>query len=212
MARPYNRFKYLFPPRPKNKISNDYLPDFDNDTYLGQPKLNGSCAVVFIKGNECHVWNRHKEDHVAHYKLEDSEICALNKTDKWMVLAAEYMNKSKKDANGDTWNHKLVIFDILVYEGEELVRTTFQERVELLDKIFGTNDYDKFLYEISENVYRVKSFYGNFSEVYQELVEIDMYEGFVLKRKDAPLERGIKENNNVDTQIKCRKPTKNYTF
>jgi len=33
-----------------------------------------------------------------------------------------------------------------------------------------------------------------------------------LKRKDAPLERGIKENNNVDTQIKCRKPTKNYTF
>ena len=212
MGRPYNRFKYLFPPRPENKISIDYLNDFDNGQYLAQPKFNGSCAVIFIKGNECHVWNRHKEDHIAHYKLEDSEICALNKTDDWMVLTGEYMNKSKKDANGETWNHKLVIFDILVYKGEELVRTTFQERVELLDEIFGTVDFDKYMYKISENVYRVKTFYSDFVNTWNEIIKIDMLEGLVLKKIDTPLERGIKEKNNTSTQLKCRKSTLNYLF
>jgi len=212
MSRPYTKFKYLYPPRPENKISSDNLKDFDNNTYLAQPKLNGSCAMVFIKGDECQVWNRHKEQRLAHFKLENSELCSLNKSDKWVVLAGEYMNKSKKDVNGDTWNHKLVIFDIIVYEGKELVRTTFQERVDLLDKVFGTENFGKYLYKISENIYRVKSLYENFLEAWNDIVKTDMLEGFVLKRKNAPLERGLRERNNVNSMIKARKECKNYDF
>jgi len=39
-----------------------------------------------------------------------------------------------------------------------------------------------------------------------------MYEGLVLKRLDGKLENGITESNNIRTQIKCRKSTKNYNF
>jgi hypothetical protein len=39
-----------------------------------------------------------------------------------------------------------------------------------------------------------------------------MLEGWVLKRRDAKLERGTREKNNVNSQLKCRKPTKNYDF
>jgi hypothetical protein len=37
-------------------------------------------------------------------------------------------------------------------------------------------------------------------------------EGLVLKRKNAKLEVGTSENNNSKSQIKARKPTKNYKF
>jgi hypothetical protein len=48
--------------------------------------------------------------------------------------------------------------------------------------------------------------------LYNDLVEIDMIEGLVLKRKSARLEAGTSELNNVKSQIKCRKATKNYRY
>ena len=39
-----------------------------------------------------------------------------------------------------------------------------------------------------------------------------MVEGLVLKRKNARLEIGNTELNNIKSQVKCRKPTKNYKF
>jgi hypothetical protein len=44
------------------------------------------------------------------------------------------------------------------------------------------------------------------------LIKIDMIEGLVLKRKSAKLEIGNTENNNTKSQVKFRKPTKNYKF
>ena len=39
-----------------------------------------------------------------------------------------------------------------------------------------------------------------------------MVEGWVLKRKNARLEVGNTENNNVKSQLKARKPTRNYKY
>jgi hypothetical protein len=39
-----------------------------------------------------------------------------------------------------------------------------------------------------------------------------MYEGLVMKRKNAKLELGTNEMNNVKSQLKCRKATKNYAY
>jgi hypothetical protein len=48
--------------------------------------------------------------------------------------------------------------------------------------------------------------------LYDTLTPIDLIEGFVLKRKNARLEIGNTELNNVKSQIKCRKETKNYKY
>jgi hypothetical protein len=58
----------------------------------------------------------------------------------------------------------------------------------------------------------VKSFENNFLELYNKITKIDMYEGWVLKRKNALLERGTREGNNAGWQLKARKSTKLYSF
>jgi hypothetical protein len=209
----YNKFRYIFPPRPKNAIPSDELTFWDNDSLLGQPKLNGSNTTIYTNGEKHIVMNRHN-GRLTNFRLTDEEIKSIYRGNgEWMVINGEYMNKSKSDENRKVFNHKFVIFDILVLDGDSLVGKNFEERVILLDQLYGTNNSDKpYLYGISENIYRVKSYTSNFLELYNDLVEIDMIEGLVLKRKSARLEAGTSELNNVKSQIKCRKPTKNYRY
>lgn len=210
----YNSFRYIFPPRPKNAIPDSDLNFWDNGSLLAQPKLNGSNCVIFTNGEKLMVMNRHSQ-YMTNVDIQRQEILDLFKGDigKWMVLNGEYLNKSKQDENRQTFNHKLVIFDILVYNSDYLVGKTFQERINLLDELYGQKDSEKsYLYSISNNVYRVKSFENGFKSIYDQLTPIDLIEGLVLKRKNARLEIGNTENNNIKSQLKARKPTKLYKF
>ena len=105
-----------------------------------------------------------------------------------------------------------LIFDILVYNGEYLLGSTFEERVALLDNLYGTEDENEYLYKITDKIFRVKTFYDNFTERWNEIVKIGMLEGFVLKKKEAKLERGLSEKNNCLWQLKSRKSNKLYKF
>ncbi len=210
----YNSFRYIFPPRPKNAIPDSDLNFWDNRSLVAQPKLNGSNCVIFTNGEKLMIMNRHSQ-YMTNVDIQRQEVLDLFKGEpgKWMVLNGEYLNKSKQDENRQTFNHKLVIFDILVYNSDYLVGKTFQERINLLDELYGQNDSEKsYLYSISNNVYRVKSFESGFKSLYDQLTPIDMIEGLVLKRKNARLEIGNTENNNIKSQLKARKATKNYKF
>ena len=106
-----------------------------------------------------------------------------------------------------------MIFDILVYNGKHLLGTTFQERKDLLNKLYGDPVMDKpLLHKISENVYKTIPVEDGFKFQYFELTKFDMYEGLVLKLKRGLLERGDRVSNNTKTQIKARKETKNYSY
>jgi ATP-dependent DNA ligase len=207
----YKNFKYIYPPRPENKISIEYLSKFDNDIYVSQPKLNGSCVLLFIKSDIYKAYNRHNRL-MSSFRINNNDIIKLNNSDKWMVLVGEYMNKSKKDENKNIWNNKFVIWDILVNDGEYLLNTTYSDRIILLDELFNKNEYNKYLYKVNESIYRVKSFYNNFNDLYNGIISIDMLEGLVLKRKNSKLKNGNRLKNNIDSQIKIRKETKNYIF
>jgi hypothetical protein len=210
----YEKYRYIYPPRPKNAIPDTELNFWDNKTLIGQPKLNGSNSVIFTDGRQFMVMNRHSQ-RLTKFELPMDELKSLYRgtVGEWMVLNCEYLNKSKQDENGITFNHKLVIFDILVYRSNYLVGKTFSERISLLDELYGTNDSEKdYLYSISKNVYRVKSYETGFKQLYDELTKIDMVEGLVLKRKAAKLEIGNTENNNTKSQLKARKVTKNYKY
>lgn len=208
----YESFSYIYPPRPKNPVDPKEIPNWDDGIMIGQPKLNGSNSVIFMNGRDVYVYNRHNQ-RMTNFDLSKEDLLKLYSGSGWMVLNAEYLNKSKKDETGDTFNHKLVIFDILVYKSEYLIGQTFQERISLLDSLFGKGESGKsYLYSVSENVYRVRSYYSDFKNLFDELVKIDMVEGLVLKRKNARLEVGNREDNNSKSQVKFRKPTKNYKY
>lgn len=209
----YDNFRYIFPPRPENTIPSDELDFWDNGSLIAQPKLNGSNCVIFTNGVKSFVMNRHNQ-RMTNFNLTQDEINSLYRGNGgWTVINAEYMNKSKRDETKQFFNHKLVIFDILVYDGEYLVGKTFKERVDLLDELYGQIESEKeFLYKITDNVYRVKSYYKDFKKLYDILVLIDMFEGLVLKRANAKLEIGNTALNNSKSQLKCRKSTKNYKY
>lgn len=209
----YISYRYIYPPRPKNAIPDSELDFWDNGSLIAQPKLNGSNCLIFTNGQKSHVMNRHNQ-RLTNFQLSDIEIRDIYRgTGNWTILNGEYMNKSKFDENSQVFNHKLVIFDILAYDGEYLIGKTFSERIEILDKLYGVEISEKsYLHRVSQNVYRVRSYQSEFKQIYDTLTPIDMIEGLVLKRKSARLEAGSTENNNVKSQIKCRKATKNYKY
>ncbi len=208
----YLNYRYIFPPRPKNAIPDSELNFWDNGSLIAQPKLNGSNCVIFTNGEKTIVMNRHNQ-RLTNFNISDNEIKDIYRGEGWMILNGEYMNKSKSDENGQVFNHKFVIFDILAFNGEYLVGKTFEERINLLDKIYGQIESEKeYLYKITENVYRVKSYLTGFKQFYDKYTPIDMIEGVVMKRKSARLELGTSENNNTKSQLKCRKATRNYKY
>ena len=210
----FNSYRYIYPPRPKNPIPDSELAFWDNRTILAQPKMNGSNCVIFMDGTRTMVMNRHNQ-RLTNFELPQVELNNLYKCNpgEWMVINGEYLNKSKQDDRGVTFNHKLIIFDILVFKSEYLVGSTFSERITLLDELYGTKDSEKpYLYSISDNIYRVKTFDKDFKRIFDDLTKIDMIEGLVLKRASAKLEIGNTENNNTRSQLKARKPTKMYKY
>ena len=207
----YNKYTYRYPPRPETQIPASVLDDLDNEgEFLAQPKLNGSCMELYTNGKEVIVMNRHKKP-LAH-KLDVDELRALHRGKGWMLLVGELMNKNKKDENNKYWNHKFVIFDILVNNGEYLIGSTFGERYLLLEELYSHYDCKILLNSISDNCFRVSSITTEFKMFFDMITPFDMYEGLVLKRINGKLENGISQKNNTRTQLKCRKPTKNYSY
>jgi ATP-dependent DNA ligase len=207
----YQKYRYIFPPRPENKIPSSELEKYDNNLYIGQPKLDGSNLTVYTDGDEVILMNRHK-DTLYNVLLPKEYFRKLHRGNGWIAINGEYMNKSKKDTKGEVFNHKFVIFDILVYNGKQTVGKTFKERTELLAELYETTKHDDFIEKINENIFVVKNFFGTFVNVYNKLTKTDMYEGLVLKKMNQKLKNGVSKINNVGGQLKCRKETKNYRF
>lgn len=211
----YDSYHYIYPPRPKNCAPIPDISKYDNRLMIGQPKFNGSNCTIYTNGVEWKIHNRHN-DRLTNFNLTPLEMSNnLFKCErgKWMVINGEYLNKNKNDETGNPFNHKLIIFDILVFDGDHLLNRTFRERVDLLDTLYGTEQSEKdYLFKISDNIYRTKTYETGFVDLYANLSKIDLIEGLVLKRAAARLELGTTEDNNSKSQIKFRKPTKNYQF
>ena len=129
--------------------------------------------------------NRHKQP-LTTFKLQPSEFRKLFPGEYWNVLVGEYMNKSKKDISKKVFNHKFVIFDILVRDSNWLLGVSFEDRWKMLydmfkDRIISENEYS---YQITENIWLVKVFYTEFEKIWNEITKIDMIEGLVLKKRN----------------------------
>lgn len=205
----YKEFKYIYPPRPEKTFPRNGMSSFDNGTFLAQPKYNGSCCEVYIGKDTWKVMNRHKKT-LNSFKITKDEFQTIVTNDNLNVFVGEYLDKSKKNEKNEVFNHKYIIFDILVLNGKHLLGKTFQERFDILHKMFKFKSETEYCYQITDNIYLTKTFYKDFGVHWDKFVEIDMLEGIVLKRKNAGLELGTNEKNNTNSQLKCRKPTKNY--
>ena len=120
------------------------------------------------------------------------------------------------------FNHKFIIWDILVWKGQYLIGQTFEQRLVLLHALFGTSRafvtgkgitmFEHLHATGVDDVLMAPSYENYFKALYDEIVHTDLYEGLILKKAAAKLELGYREKNNSSWQVKARKPTKNYQF
>ena len=207
----YTKFRYLYPPRPETKAPVEMIQTLEDMGFIAQPKLNGSCALLFTDGKEVIFWNRHKKAFAKH-QMDIDELRSLHRGKGWMVLVGEYMNKSQKDATGKTFNHKFVLFDIIVFNGKQLVGWTTADRLALMNSLWPFKNHDEWITQVTSNVFIVNSITSGFEDAWNRITEIGMYEGFVFKKPNAKLETGYREVNNSLWQVKIRKETKNYAY
>lgn len=211
--------RYIYPPRAEVKIHHTELAKYDNDTYFAQPKYNGSCCVVFLTNNECVSFNRHNQ---LISKFE-CDILPLHKGNGKMVLSGEYLNKSQIGEYNQDLNKCFVIWDILGYENKWLIGATTDERLTLIESLYPCNRmvvestgkliaYNHLCCTELDNVFKAPTYMHSFDKLYENIVKTPLYEGLVLKKRNAKLEMGFVEKNNTSWQVKCRKETKNYKF
>lgn len=215
-------FKIMFPPRPKNPIHQSAIGEFDNGMLFAQPKLNGSQGVLYINEDGFDFRNRHKEV-LTNINIDRKELQSLHRGTGDMILCGEYLNKNQNHKIGE-FNHKYVLFDILMYDGVHLIGKTFKQRQDLLRSLFYSDsiEFDGFIRQVNglNDVYIVESFDKDFNELYKALTEEDkkgqpvypVYEGLVMKDRNSKLEYGFSTDNNHKSQVKCRRATKNYQF
>jgi ATP-dependent DNA ligase len=166
-----------------------------------------------------HIFNRHKDRLTGVNK--DIRFNELAKTKNWYVYTGEYLNKNKRGEGGDPLNHVFIIWDVLVWDGEYLVGKYLYERLDLLERIYPCypsvisnrlESYKHLCNTYIPLIYKAPTYLNRFSELYNDLVTTDLYEGLVLKKLNSKLTYGMQPMNNHEWQIKCRKETKIYTF
>jgi ATP-dependent DNA ligase len=226
----YNSFRYLVPPRPNTTIkpfSSHFEAMKNRRNWRAQVKKNGQRNLIFIDPDgKVDMWNRHQERHLnynAPQWVVDEVLASITLTGRWIVIDGELLhNKDKTTKNMLYW------WDLLVYDGEYLVGTTYGERHKMLFDVtvpiidgkrtrIGPNFHPAVDDEIDRHVGDSITLARNISpdryeDIWKRFTLTSYIEGFVFKDTNAKLMPCIGEKSNGSWQVRCRKPHKAYSF
>ncbi len=204
----YTEYAYLYPPRPETKCPVGTLPFYQNRGWWAQTKKNGTCTVIFAKGDQVIFKTRHGEadEHKAWTPLaEHVKFFKDDSKGAWNVYCAELLHSKTPHIK-----NQLYIFDQLVEDGKLLEGTTFAERQLNLHARWAPTTDEGDQIRVHPLVSVAVNFTNGFAERFKNLKAED--EGLVLKDPKAILKVGYTSNNNTGWQAKCRIPHKNYGF
>jgi len=208
----YQAFKYLFPPRPESAISPDTLSFYENRGWVSQFKKNGTNTIIAISPEkEFIAMNRHKEMHKA-WNLTDyikTELIKLFPDTGWVVLVAEIMHSKTK-----TIKDTIFVHDLLVFESEFLLDSTFTDRQKILDERLKTNVEMETHYvcDKENKIWFAKLFSSDFEKLFWDIEDPTIDEGLVIKNPQGKLKDCNKPTSNASWQVKCRHTCKKYNF
>ena len=210
----FDSWHYLYPPRPENAVTKNFLSLYEKQEYLAQIKLNGTANVLSISPDrKVTAMTRHKDNHKQWAPTAaTAKVFANLPGDGWYVFVAELMHSKVPGIRDINYIH-----DVLVADGEYLVGTTLEERQKLLESLFGidrskvTKDTPISHFVIDANTWLVRNYRVGFAKLFETLDRPE-YEGLVLKNPKAKLDYCSREKSNSTWQAKVRKPHKNYGF
>lgn len=207
---------YIWPPRPSTQVkpfSESFEKIRNTPGWIAQYKLNGQRnGLYFHPDGQLRLWDRTKGQHL-NYSLPgwlETELRDVIKPPpgQWMIVDSELLHA--KDAS---IKNTIYLYDLLVMDGEHLLRTTYRERHSRLLKHLG-RDADEcpagdIAIRLSNHVWAAFNIAPPEWQTRWEKTKISYVEGFVLKWTAGKLLPGMAEDNNSSWMIRCRKPTGN---
>lgn len=197
--------RYVYPPRPKSKIKPEQLAFMESQgIYLWQPKFDGDRCVAALDNGKAVLSNRHGKWHSSHAFPEiRSELSALKVPSGTHYLDGELIKYQ---------NHPvLVLFDVLQWV-KYLTGTTQTDRLKILDDLGGKPHDSLPVNRIDDHLWVCHYGDSNFCDRFSEFVDQPVLEGLVLRKKASVLSNWGAREYEVDWQIRCRRPAKNYRF
>ena len=183
---------------------------YERRGWTAQVKKNGTCTIVFARGDTVIFKTRHNDDHNA-WSPQPSHIALFAGRDDWNVYIAELLH-----SKGPSVKDHLYLFDILVSDGQELIGTTLPERQQILQARFPSPKADIVgsraglgARMIARDLSQATSI-PNPSALWPALGALD--EGFVFKDPTAKLAPCITATANGAWQTKVRRSHTNYSF
>jgi ATP-dependent DNA ligase len=113
---------------------------------------------------------------------------------------------------------RIVLYDLLVLNGEYLVGTTYISRYRKLQMLLGrpgmfeTDTSHRIAYRVNRNIWLAKVYTKDIAERFKKLLHLPEIEGLVLKDPTGKLDYGLTEENNGSWLTRVRKPNKNYSY
>lgn len=201
----YNNYQYLWPPRPETTIATPLLGFYQKRGFVAQKKKNGTCTVIFARGDKVIFKTRHNDDHKMWTPQED-HLKFFAGSEGFNVYVAELLH-SKVTAGP---KNELYIHDQLVRDGVSLVGETFAVRQAMLLAKFAGGGAEIDQYRIADRITLAKNFKTGFTKLFDSLGPED--EGLVLKDPQSVLRACLKPDSNKAWQVKCRIAASNYSF
>lgn len=206
----YTEFRYLYPPRPENKVAPMTMNMMPKLGYVAQKKRNGTCTIIFARGSEVIFKTRHPEyengNHRAWQPNDRHMEFFGSLSNKWNVFVGELLH-----SKGEGVRDEIFLFDQLVHEGTYLVGSTFIERQALMVARWPDGEDEGDQFRIHEHVALAKLITKDFKKEFENLNTLD--EGLVFKLAQGKLRPCVSANANSAWQSKCRHPkAKTYSF
>lgn len=234
---------YIFPPRAKSVIPPSEVGYLKDLGYMAQLKYNDTHILVKYNRNwrsekRIEFWDRHGNrlrsyqpgDELIEQLIEVGDKLGLS-NEEWSLLDGGLLD-SKHPSLRDT----VVLWDMLVVNGDHLRGSTYNERYARLVAPFGdtiwyyTNPMKPDIHppvdfgiKATDNIFMPKSYYDGWDQLFEigKMVNAPfcqgdkislLIEGIVLKDGTGKLESGRKEQNNGDWMVRSRFATGRHLF
>jgi len=203
--------KYIFPPRPKTAIMPRQLSILEaRGCWLWQHKFNGDRCPVIIEVSDTNrrvtLCNRHgKFLPTSKNKKLRKELSSKNLL---LPVGIHYLDAELLP------NETIVLFDVLQLS-DYMIGKTQEERLSLLAEICRNPTElcsSKIALSVTERVWMCRNGNKDFLQHFNEHIENPLIEGLILRKKGSTLDNWGSSEYEVDWQLRCRKPSKNYRF
>ena len=182
--------------------------------------------IYFLPNGEIRFYSR-KKARLPRYKPPVAMMASLKKL-KLAPNRLHVLDGGLLHYKTSRIKNTLVIWDVLVQDGNYLAGTTYRDRYALLQKICENPKEAAFLSYPDEKTGKIKrlsvglkiaphlwlapQLKGDFKKIFDRTVPFEELEGLVLKDPNARLERAFHRDENARWQIRARKPRIDYAF